>query len=176
MKGCDQMCSVEKREKPLKGIRREELLVPFLVVIFSISYITQVWGAPRVVVLWPYIVMALLLICTVAVVIEGLAGGWRHKDLTDASGPGALAWLRKGVKPLIISGVTIIYLAAFERMGFTLANLLYLMTLFWALGTRRARVIVGISLIIAVVLHLAMINFLQMPVPRLSLPFTTWEL
>ncbi len=170
------MRSAEKRKKPLEGIRREELLVPILVFLFSISYISQVWGAPRVVILWPYIVMVSLLICTAGVMIEGLAGSWRQEGAKDTSGAGILALLHKGFKPLVITGTTICYLAAIEHLGFTLSNFLYLMILLWALGTRRSWVITVISLVIIIILHLVMINFLQMPVPRLPLPFISWEL
>jgi len=170
------MRNVRERKNFLEGIRREELFVPILVFISSISYISQVWREPRVVILWPYIVMVLLLACTALVVLEGLAGGWRQERQKDISDAGIFAWLRKSVKPLVITGTTIIYLGAIEHLGFTLSNFLYLMGLLWALGTRRAFVITGISLVIAVVLHVVMINFLQMPVPRLTLPFTSWEL
>jgi len=170
------MRSVGKRKDYPQGIRREELFVPILVVISSISYISQVWGEPRVVILWPYIVMVLLLACTALVVLEGLTGGWRQESQKDISDAGIFAWLRKSVKPLVITGTTIIYLGAIDHLGFTLSNFLYLMALLWALGTRRALVITGISLVIAAILHVVMINFLQMPVPRFPLPFTSWEL
>lgn len=157
-------------------IRREELSVPLVVVLFSLSYIYQVWGERRVVILWPYTVMALLILSTAVGILQGLAGSWRQEDEKDTAGEGAFAWARNWAKPLIITGVTVAYLAAIAYLGFSLSNFLYLMVLFWALGTRRLFQITGLSLLITFILHLVMINFFQMPVPRLSLPFTSWEL
>ncbi|MBW2306641.1 MAG: tripartite tricarboxylate transporter TctB family protein [Deltaproteobacteria bacterium] len=176
VKGRNQMRGTGKKKKSLEGLRREEFFVPIVVILSSISYISQVWGAPRVVILWPYIVMVLLLVCTAVVVGESLAGGWRRVQKKDSSSAGILAWLRKGEKPLLITGITICYLVAIEHLGFTLSNFLYLMILLRVLGTRSVMVITCISLLITAVLHLVMINFLQMPIPRLHLPFTSWEL
>ena len=112
VKGRNQMHRIEKGRKPLAGVKREELFLPIIMVLFSVSYIIQVWGEPGLVVLWPYIVMGSLLICTGAVVGIGLAGGWRQEGTTDTSDEGIWAWLRKGIKPLVITGTTIIYLMA----------------------------------------------------------------
>jgi len=165
-----------KRKKPWKMIRWEEFVTPLVGVLFSMSYLYQVWGQPRIVVLWPYTVMALLLLSIVWVVVNGLAGRWRLENEKDTDGKGASAWTRIWAKPLIIAGTTITYLAAIAHLGFTLSNFLYLSVLFWALGSRRVWEIAGLSLLLTFILHLVMINIFQMPIPRLSLPFTSWEL
>lgn len=165
-----------KSKNPPKKFRWEELSVPLVVVLFSASYLYQVWGERRIVILWPYTVMALLILSTGVGILKGLAGSWRQEDERDSAGEGALAWARNWAKPLMITGTTIAYLAAISYLGFTLSNFLYLSVLLWALGSRRVWEITVLSLLITFILHLVMINFFQMPVPRLSLPFTSWEL
>lgn len=170
------MQNTGKKEKTAGRLKREELFVPIIVVLCSLLYVVQVWGFPLVVVLWPYIVMAFLIICTAVVVVEGMAGDWLRETGKHVSGEGFSALLRKGMKPLIITGVTVIYLAVIEYLGFTLSNFLYLLVLLRALGNRRIWFIIVISLAIVLILHLVMNSFLQMPIPRLHIPFLDWDL
>jgi hypothetical protein len=157
-------------------IRGEELFLPLLSISFSLLYLSQVWEEPRVVVLWPYLIMILLIACSLMLVIKGLAKGERRGKEEVRPLGGVLSRIKGGAKPLLISGATVAYLAGVNHLGFSSANLLYLIILIRSLGTRRAGVLVGLSLGITALLHLVMIDFLQMPVPRLPIPWTDWQI
>jgi len=159
-----------------RGIVREELFLPLFSILFSLLYLTQVWGEPRIVVLWPYLIMALLIGCSLGLLMKGLAKGGRRGEKEERPSDALPPRMKGAVKPLLITGATAIYLACVEYLGFSLSNFLYLTILIWLLGTRQARVLIGLSLGIAALLHLVMVDFLQMPVPRLSIPWTHWQL
>ncbi len=169
------MDTKEKR-KWLQRIKWEELFVPFLSIFFSLLYLGQVWREPRIVVLWPYIIMAMLVGCSALIVLKDLMEGRGQEDRKEGTFVGILPWMKMAVKPLLISGATIIYLAGVGCLGFTLSNFLYLVILIWLLGTRKIRTLFGLSLLISVILHLVMIDFLQMPVPRLIIPWINWQI
>jgi hypothetical protein len=159
----------ERKKKGRRGSVREELFLPLFSILFSLLYLTQVWGEPRIVVLWPYLIMALLIGCSLLLLMKGLAKGERPSDALPPEMKGAM-------KPLLITGATVIYLACVDYLGFSLSNFLYLTVLIWLLGTRQAPVLFGLSLGIAALLHLVMVDFLQMPVPRLPIPWTDWQI
>ncbi|MFH1757055.1 MAG: tripartite tricarboxylate transporter TctB family protein [Pseudomonadota bacterium] len=164
------------KRKWLQRIRWEELIVPLLSIFFSLIFLSQVWGEPRIVVLWPYIIMALLIGCSALIVLKGLKEGWRQEAREEKAFAGIWPWMKIAVKPLLISGTTVIYLAGVDTLGFTLSNFLYLMILIWCLGTRKTWTLIGLSLVITVILHVVMIDFLQMPVPTLTIPWIKWPI
>jgi len=153
-----------------------ELFIPLLSIFFSLLYLSQVWGEPRIVVLWPYLVMALLIGCSLLPVFRVLAKGVRREEREKRPSGEILPRLKTASKPLLICSATIVYLIGVNYLGFSLSNFLYLTILIWLLGTRKARVLIGLSLGITVLLHLVMVDFLQMPVPRLPAPWTTWQI
>ena len=166
----------KERRKWLRRIRWEELLVPFLSIFFSLIYLVQVWRETRVVGLWPYINIAMLIGCSALIVLKDRMEGRGQEDRKEGTFVGILPWMKTAVKPLLISGATIIYLAAVDYLGFTLSNFLYLVILIWLLGTRQVWMLFGLSLLISVILHLVLIDFLQMPVPRLIIPLINWQI
>ncbi len=157
---------LQKERKQFKKIKAEDFFLPLLIIFFSLVYLGQVWGEPKVVILWPYIVITLLLSCSILIVIIAAKKNTENQNFFSKLG------LKRAMKPLLLSGTTVIYLIGINYLGFSLTNFFYLILLFWSLGTKQFWTVVGLSLLISIILHIIIVEFLQMPVPRITIPWS----
>lgn len=162
--------------KDNKIIKGEELIIPILFLLFSLIYLAQVWQEAYIVVLWPFIVMALLLGSIIFLLIKLFVEQTEPKAKPKKMLANIILWLSDNRKPLFIVLFTILYLSFLPYLGFSLSNFLYLMVLFWVLGTHQFLSNISLAAAISAILHLIMIEFLQMTIPRLSLPLVNWQI
>ena len=156
--------------------RHGEWVVPALAALLALTYWWQVRGQDRVVVLLPNVLVLLVLLLAVVVV-------WREAVQTR-SGPddgrkGALslagvrqrlgAWIADHRRELSLVALSVAYYVLFERLGFHLANLLFLTLAFLAMGLdwrRTAGYAVGVSFVVYVSAYLLQLNVPPAPWTR----------
>lgn len=153
-----------------------EIFIPILCLLLSLIYLGQVWQEVYIVVLWPYIIIALLWGCNLILLMRIFKFKRKPRVESKKILVNTTNWLSSNRKPLYITWLTILYLGLIPYLGFSLSNFFYLITLFWLLGTHQFLSTISLSGIITAILHLIIIEFLQMSVPRLSLPWTNWSI
>ncbi|MBO8141115.1 MAG: tripartite tricarboxylate transporter TctB family protein [Firmicutes bacterium] len=156
------------------GRRWHELIVPALTLGVAMAYWLQVRGQARTVVLVPLGVIVLLAaLCLAVVWRESRKAPDRAADRrTPQAAPGArsgslpeqaAAWVKRHRREIGLVALCLGYYAAFQRLGFHIANLLFLWLAFPNSGLRWTQAIVYGTLT-AVALY-AVTELVQLNVP-----------
>ena len=141
-----------------------ELVVPGLSLIFGLAFFLQTGDAPDQVLLWPFITCGIAMLFWLPIV-------WKFipKPSTWASGLN-LAWLwGQGRRVSFILLATLGYLILLPWLGFTLGNLVFMLAVFRVLGGKRWIINLAVAGGIAGFLHVALIELMQLNLPRLEL-------
>jgi cobalamin synthase len=153
---------------PMKDERIGQAVVPAIAIIFAISYFIQTAEAPEGTLIWPA-AMAVLAGVLLLIILVQLFFQKKEPQKTSLS---SLKW-DTVLKPLMILMGPILYVALLPVLGFTPANLIFLSLMFRALGGTRWLQNFVVAFIIALFLHLTLIVFMKLSLPRLVLSGTT---
>lgn len=153
---------------PTKDERIGQAVVPAIAIIFAISYFIQTAEAPGGTLIWPA-AMAVLAGVLLLIILVQL---FFQKPEPQKPSLSSLKW-DTVLKPLMILMGPILYVALLSVLGFTAANLLFLCLMFRALGGIRWLQNFLVAFIIALFLHLTLIVFMKLTLPRLVLFGTT---
>ena len=139
-----------------------EALVPGIGIIFGLSFFLQVGDAPKDAVQWPSMTaVALLPLFAIILVKFVLKEDTASKKLQ-------FNWLWKdGRRVLFIFCAAVVYLLLMPYLGFSVSNFLMLLVVFKGLGGHGWIKNISIALGITLFLHLALITFMQLSIPRL---------
>lgn len=138
----------------MKNVDKGELIVPGLMGAFILAYHFQVRTVPSEVLLWPYLVTAALVVMLSVVLFQVLKGDGRAKKKMSLKKPAALLLLTVG------------YLAIMRFAGYTVSSFLFLLGTMLFLGASRKMALI-VSVSIAAILHVVMISFMDLALPRL---------
>ena len=133
------------RRLNLRRVRWQELIVPGIIVLFVISYWIQVRGQSRAVIIIPYGTMWLVLLLTAIVIYAHLfrKGAREEKNGPDTKAvprlkDGLLAYKRESG----LIALSVGYYFAFDPLGFTGSNLIFLLLGFRVAGLKTTKSIV----------------------------------
>jgi len=153
---------------PMKDERIGQAVVPAIAIIFAISYFIQTADAPKGTLIWPAATAVLAGVLLLIILVQLI---FKKKEARKPSLPG-LKWATV-LKPLMILTGPVLYVALLPVLGFTPANLIFLSLMFRALGGTRWVQNFFVAFIIALFLHLTLIVFMKLALPRLVLFGTT---
>lgn len=145
-----------------------ETVIPGLTLVFGLSYFFQTRGAPRVAMYWPLIIAVIAALFWLAVVFQFIIGPPRVRTAENrtAKEEAAPADMKR---PALILMATMGYLVLVTRIGFTLANLLFMLTIFRGLGSRAWGRNLAVALCIAGFLYFALVFVMKLSLPQLEL-------
>ena len=141
-----------------------EAVVPGIGLVFGLCFFLQVGDAPGDALQWPYI-------CAAAVLLLGPIVLFNFVLQKGARRPRfQLRWFwQDGRRVVFIFCAAVVYLLLLPYLGFSVANFLLLFIAFKGLGGHGWRKNIAIAGGIALFLHLALVIFMQLSVPRLIL-------
>lgn len=143
-----------------------EAIVPALALVFGASFFFQTMDAPRKAIIWPIIVastVGVFWICILAAFVI------KRAPLRERTTQGGDSKPMKTKGPVMVLAGTVLYLAVIPWLGFSLSNFVFMISIFRALGgTNWTRNLIVAS-IISLFLHLVLVYFMQLSVPRLEL-------
>ena len=142
-----------------------EAVVPGLTLAFTAAYFLQSLDAPWVALYWPIIIAIVLGVLWAAVVLRYLLGGRSRKPRNHPAPSGSTAGMGR---PGLVLGGSVGYLAAVQVLGFSLTNVSFMLLLFRGLGSRRWTRNICVAVGVALFLHLALIGFMKLSLPRLQ--------
>jgi hypothetical protein len=150
-------------------IKRDELVVPTIILLFSFSYWIQVKGQTRVVVLIPY--GALVAITILSVLVIGRDAVGRYAELAKSTKHmsilnGIRDFVSMHRKELGLVAISIGYFLVLSRLGFTLDNVLFLLAAFSITGLNwRQKILYTVltSLVLFGAADLMQLNVPHMP-------------
>ena len=145
-----------------------ETIVPGLALVFGLSYFLQTRGAPREAMYWPVIIAVIAGLFWLAVVFQFIIGPARVRTAENraAKETAASADMKR---PALILSATLGYLLLVPRVGFTMANLLFMLTVFRGLGGRAWGRNLAVALCIAGFLYFALVFVMKLSLPQLEL-------
>lgn len=155
--------------KKTKKLNWGELLIPSIVLIFGVAFITQTLAGPINAMRWPYVIVSLTTLL-LALVLWKFSHSNTSTD-TDShvdSDATDKPWQRYS-KDLIILIIPIIYIFIMQYIGFALASVMFLTLMFRLLGSRSWLITLVIAILMTTILYIAMIVLMQMPLPQLSI-------
>ncbi|WP_022849630.1 tripartite tricarboxylate transporter TctB family protein [Limisalsivibrio acetivorans] len=150
----------EKAEKKSTN-SRGELFVPALMAGFLGVYLFQTADAPRVAMVWPYIIIGFTSLLLMIVLFNN-----REKLLPSA---GSKESRKHYKKPAILIALTIVYLTALPFAGFTLSSFIYLVSVLFFLGVHSVFQLILVPGIICAFLYLSLIKAMQISLPSIEL-------
>lgn len=157
-----------------------ELLIPFIILLFTILYWGSLKGAPDVAVRVPRVavgVIGVLLVLTLFKIYTELRAV-RHKSVASPE-PGASTgnWFSAHRAQLLLIILSIAYYLLFDRLGFNMANILFMLATLPAVGYWRGRSVraavsgtIIISAVTSVVLYV-LAHVMDLNVPTSALGF-----
>jgi hypothetical protein len=145
----------------MKNVDKGELIVPGLMGAFILAYHFQVRTVPSEVLLWPYIVTAALVVMLSVVLYQVLKKQGQTRKKTALKKPAALLLLTAG------------YLVSMKFIGYTVSSFLFLLGTMVYLGAGRKMAFI-VSVSIAAILHVVMISFMDLTLPRLVMSMFTF--
>ncbi|MBI9086307.1 MAG: tripartite tricarboxylate transporter TctB family protein [Desulfobacterales bacterium] len=150
-----------------------ETIVPGLTLVFGLSYFFQTRGAPRVAMYWPLIIAVIAALFWLAVVFQFIIGPARVRTAENRTAENRTAKEESAPAPMkrpaLILMATMGYLVLVTRIGFTMANLLFMLTVFRGLGSRAWGRNVAVALCIAGFLYFALVFVMKLSLPQLEL-------
>jgi hypothetical protein len=153
-------------DKSRRTINWGEALVPGIGLLFGIAYFLQVTDASWVALYWPVLIAAISGLLWFVIVFSFVfsKGEQVRRDRV------LLSWVReKGRKVSLIFLTSIGYLVVIPYLGFSLTNFCFMILVFRCLGSRKWAQNLVVALVITVFLHFALIVFMKMSLPQLSI-------
>jgi hypothetical protein len=153
-------------DKSRRTIHWGEALVPGIGLLFGIAYFLQVTDASWVALYWPVLIAAISGLLWFVIVFSFVfsKGEQVRRDRV------LLSWIReKGRKVSLIFLASIGYLVVIPYLGFSLTNFCFMILVFRCLGSRKWAQNLVVALVITVFLHFALIVFMKMSLPQLSI-------
>lgn len=153
----------------MKRIHWNEFIVPAIALAFAISYWIQVKGQSRAVVMVPYIFIALICVLIVGVILNNAVSKADPKDAPQepAKVHGTFQhWVFSQKKELGLIVLSIAYYFAFDPLGFTGSNLLFLLLAFRVAGVQPKKTVIYscvTTAVMYVVSELLQLNAPQFP-------------
>jgi hypothetical protein len=153
-------------DKSRKTINWGEAVVPGVGLLFGIAYFLQVTDASWVALYWPVLIAAISGILWLMIVLTFVVSKGEQVQRDRFS----LSWLReKGRKVSLIFLASIGYLLVIPYLGFSLTNFCFMILVFRCLGSRKWAQNLVVALVITVFLHVALIVFMKMSLPQLTI-------
>ncbi len=146
-------------KKSIRGFNPGEAVIPTLTLAFALAYLLQTKDGPLVAMRWPYIVISVTFVLWAGIVITHVLKP--GKSLEKWS-------IHQVSQPLLIIAAPVLYLIAMPVLGFSLSSFSFQVIIFRLLGSLSWRHNLGIAFLITLLLHLALINFMSMSLPRLE--------
>jgi hypothetical protein len=149
-----------------KKIDWGEAIVPGLGLAFGLAYFLQTFDGPGVALYWPISIAVVVGMLGVGVVVQFI---FVKKDEQDGQRLDfSRIWSESRPPRLILLG-SVGYLLAVPWLGFSLSNLCFMTVIVRGLGSRKWILNVVVALGIAIFLHIVLIFFMKLSLPRLSL-------
>jgi hypothetical protein len=153
-------------DKSRRTINWGEAVVPGIGLLFGIAYFLQVTDASWVALYWPVLIAAISGILWLMIVLSFVVSKGEQVQRDRFS----LSWVReKGRKVSLIFLASIGYLVVIPYLGFSLTNFCFMILVFRCLGSRKWAQNLVVALLITVFLHFALIVFMKMSLPQLSI-------
>lgn len=153
-------------DKPRRTINWGEAIVPGLGLLFAIAYFIQVTDASWVAVYWPVLIAIILGILWLMTLFSFLLSKGEQVDRRHFS----ISWFSgKGRKVSLIFLASIGYLLAISYLGFSISNFCFMILIFRCLGSKKWVQNIVVALVITLFLHVALVVFLKMSLPQLSI-------
>ena len=152
--------------KQRRTINWGEAVVPGAGLLFGIAYFIQVTDASWVALYWPVLIAAMSGLLWLVIVLSFVFS----KGEQARRGHFSLSWLwEKGRKVSMIFLASIGYLLAISYLGFSITNFCFMILVFRCLGSKKWVQNLVVALIITLFLHVALIVFMKMSLPQLSI-------
>ncbi len=142
-----------------------EAVVPAVAMIFGIAYFIQTADAPEGTLVWPAATAALTAVFLILIVLKFMIRQPKSTQPVPPAKPAPHAIIR----PILILVGPLGYLLVLPVLGFTLGNFIFMLCLFRALGGIRWMRNIIVAATIAAFLHLTLILFMKLSLPRLIL-------
>lgn len=153
-------------DKPRKTINWGEAIVPGLGLLFAIAYFIQITDASWVAIYWPVLIAIILGILWLMTLFSFVLSKDEQADRRHFS----ISWLSgKGQKVSLVFSASIGYLLAICYLGFSITNFCFMILIFRCLGSKKWVQNIVVALVITLFLHLALVVFLKMSLPQLSI-------
>jgi hypothetical protein len=153
-------------DKSRKTINWGEAVVPGIGLLFGIAYFLQVTDASWVALYWPVLIAAISGFLWLVIVLSFVFSKGEQVRRDRFS----LSWIwEKGRKVSLIFLASIGYLLVIPYLGFSLTNFCFMILVFRSLGSRKWAQNLVVALVITVFLHVALIVFMKMSLPQLSI-------
>ncbi len=141
-----------------------EVVVPAIGLVFGLSFFFQTGDAPKDAMQWPYLTAAAAFLLWVPIVVTFV----RRRRVPVEKLRLRRLW-ETGRRTAFIFVAAVGYLLLMPFIGFSLANFLLLLIVFRGLGGRRWLRNIAVALGITLFLHLALVVFMQLSLPRLTI-------
>jgi hypothetical protein len=152
--------------KPRRTVNWGETVVPGIGLLFAIAYFIQVTGASWVAIYWPVLIAGVLGVLWLVIVFSFVLPKAEQADRRRFS----LSWLwGEGRKVSMIFLSSIGYLLVLPYLGFSLTNFCFMIVVFRSLGSKRWIQNIVVALVITLFLHFALVIFMKMSLPRLTI-------
>lgn len=152
--------------KQRRTINWGEAVVPGVGLLFGIAYFIQVTDASWVALYWPVLIAAVSGLLWIVIVLSFVFS----KGEQARRGQFSLSWLwGEGRKVSMIFLASIGYLLVLPYLGFSLTNFCFMIVVFRSLGSRKWIQNIVVALVITLFLHVALIVFMKMSLPQLSM-------
>ncbi len=142
-----------------------EAVVPAVAIIFGIAYFIQTVDAPEGTLRWPAATAALTAIFLVLIVHKFMIMPPKGTQAAPPAKPAPHAIIR----PILVLAGPLCYLLVLPVLGFTLGNFIFMLCLFRGLGGIRWTRNIIVAVAIAAFLHVTLILFMKLSLPRLIL-------
>lgn len=140
-----------------------EAVVPVIGLVFGISFFLQTGDAPADAMQWPYLTAGTALLLWLPILFKFVL------KRETPSGRIQISWFwRDGRRVVFILCAPLVYLLLMPHLGFSLSNFLLLLMVFRGLGGKSWIRNVSVAVVISLLLHLALIVFMQLSIPRLT--------
>lgn len=142
-----------------------EAIIPVITIGFGISYFIQTADAPKGTLFWPAATASLAGLLLIVIVLKFIIKQPKtiEPELSEKEISHSI------IRPALILIGPLCYLFVLPFLGFTLANFIFMLVLFRCLGSINWIRNLIVASVIASFLHLALILFMKLSLPRLVL-------
>ena len=141
-----------------------EAVVPAIGLLFGVSFFLQTGDAPADAMQWPYLAAGAALLIWLPIIFNFVL----KKETPEKKFQVAWLW-RDGRRAVFIFCATVVYLFLIPYLGFSISNFLLLLVVFRGLGGHSWVKNISIAIGIVLFLHFALIVFMQLSIPRLTI-------
>ena len=142
-----------------------EAIIPVITTGFGISYFIQTADAPDGALFWPVLTATLTGIFLIVIILKFIIKQPKRTKLEFSEKEISPSYIR----PAIVLIGPLCYLFALPYLGFTLGNIIFMLLLFRGLGSTHWLRNFVVAAAIAFFLHVALILFMKLSLPRLVL-------